>query len=203
VEDDDSLYWVKLDDEDTLVDTPQQLKSQQQPPSSPMQSTETMSLKVSQEDNDFRQSASSSAPLLLLKATSEALEVIGTPQQQLPRQQSAAQSQEAIVSAIAAAAAAVPFPSDAASVASAVTLSTERNISSIHFRGRSVQEWVDIATRSLLQPERIPAKLYFTPVGMKRKHTIAFRSFAYTVDEDDLKAFLEKKAGKGKKLLTR
>ncbi len=78
-DDDDSLYWAKLDDDDILVDTPQQLKSQQQPPSSPMQSTETMSLKVSQEDNDFRPSAASSAPLLL-KATSEALEVINYPQ---------------------------------------------------------------------------------------------------------------------------
>jgi hypothetical protein len=113
-------------------------------------------------------------------------------------------STEATVSAIAAAAAAAPFPSAAASVASAVTLSTEQNISSIHFRGRSVQEWVDIATRSLSQPERIPAKLFFTPVlYMKHKHTIAFRSFAYTVDEDDLKAFLDEKAEKGKKLLTR
>ncbi len=82
-----------------------------------------MSLKVSQEDNDFRLSAASSAPLLL-KATSEALEVINYPQQQPPQQQSAAQSQEATVSAIAAAAAAAPFPSAEASVASAVTLST-------------------------------------------------------------------------------
>ncbi len=61
-----------------------------------------------------------------------------------------------------------------------------------------MQEWVDIATRSLSQPERIPAKLYFSPVGKKRKHTIAFRSFAYTVDKDDLKAFLEEKAEKGR-----
>ncbi len=65
LEEDDYLYWSKLSDDDLLVDTPQQLKSQQQPPSSPMQSTETMSLKVSQEDNDFRPSAASSAPLFL------------------------------------------------------------------------------------------------------------------------------------------
>jgi hypothetical protein len=141
-----------------------------------------MSLKVSQEDNDFRPLPVSSTPLLL-KATSEALEVIGTPQQQSLQQQSAVQSQEATICAIATAAAAAPFSSAAASVDSAVALSTEQNISSILFRGRSVQEWVDIATRSLSEPER-----------KKREYTIALGSFEYTVDEDDLKAFLEEQA---------
>ncbi len=157
-----------------------------------MQSTETMSLKISQEDNDFRPLPVSSAPLLL-KATSKALEVIGTPQQQPPQQQSAAQSQEATVSVIATAAAAAPFPSAAASVDSAVALSTKQNISSILFRGRSVQEWIDIATSKLSQPERIPAKLYFSSVGKKRKHTTALGSFEYTVNENELRAFLEEK----------
>jgi hypothetical protein len=59
-----------------------------------------------------------------------------------------------------------------------------------------VQEWVDIATSKLSQPERIQPKLYFSPVGKKRNHTIAFGVFEYTVDEDDLKAFLEEKAKK-------
>ncbi len=93
----------------------------------------------------------------------KALQVIGTPQQQLPQQQSAAKAQEVTVSAIAAAAAAAPFPSAAASVDSAVTLSTEQNISSILFRGRSVQEWVDIATRSLSQPKRNSEELILSP----------------------------------------
>ncbi len=123
LEEDDYMYWSKLSDDDLLVDTPQQLKSQQQPPSSPMQSTGTKSRKVIYQCNPLK-----------------ALQVIGTPQQQLPQQQSAAKSQEVTVSAIAAAAAAAQFPSAAASIDSAVTLSTEQNISSILFRGRSVQE---------------------------------------------------------------
>jgi hypothetical protein len=193
LEEDDYMYWSKLSDDDLLVDTPQQLKSQQQALSSPMQSTGIKSRKVSQEDNDFRPSAASSAPLFL-KATSEALEVINYPQQQPPQQQSAAQSQEATVSAIAAAAAAAPFPSAAGSVDSAVALSTEQNISSILFRGRSVQEWVDIATRSLSQPEPNAERLLLSPRSKKRKRKIALGVFEYTVDEDDLKAFLEEKA---------
>jgi hypothetical protein len=88
-----------------------------------MQSTGTKSRKVIHQCNSLK-----------------ALQVIGTPQQQLPQQQSAAKSQEVTVSAIAAAAAAAPFPSAAASAGSAVTLSTEQNISSILFRGRSMQE---------------------------------------------------------------
>jgi hypothetical protein len=47
----------------------------------------------------------------------------------------------------------------------------------------TVQEWIDIAKTSLSQPER-----------KKRKYTIALGSFEYTVDEDDLKAFLEEQA---------
>jgi hypothetical protein len=130
-----------------------------------------------------------------LKATSKALEVIGTPQQQPPQQQSAAQSQEeATVSTIAAAAAAAPFPSAAASVDSAVVLSTEQNISSILFRGRSVQELVDIATSKLSQPKRNSEELILSPRSKKRQHRIALGSFEYTVDEDELKAFLEEKA---------
>jgi hypothetical protein len=138
-----------------------------------------MSLKVSQEDNDFRPLPVSSTPLLL-KATSEALEVIGTPQQQSLQQQSAVQSQEATICAIATAAAAAPFSSAAASVDSAAA--NKATLSEI-INGRSVQEWIDIAKTSLSQPER-----------KKRKYTIALGSFEYTVDEDDLKAFLEEQA---------
>ncbi len=60
-----------------------------------------------------------------------------------------------------------------------------------------MQEWIDITTSKLSQPERIQPKLYFLPVGKKRNHTIAFGVLEYTVDEDDLKAFLEEKAKKG------
>jgi hypothetical protein len=181
------MYCSKLDDNDALVDTPQQEQSQQQAPSSPMQSTGTKSRKVIHQCNSLK-----------------ALQVIGTPQQQLPQQQSAEKSQEVTVSAIAAAAAAAPFPSAAASVESAVTLSTEQNISSILFRGRSMQEWVDIATSKLPQPKRnSEEELILSPRSNKRQRRIALGSFEYTVDEDDLKAFLEEKAKKGKKLITR
>ncbi len=66
-----------------------------------------------------------------------------------------------------------------------------------------MQEWVDIATSKLSQPNWNSEELILSPRSDNGQRRIALGSFEYTVDKDESKAFLEEKAKKGKKLITR
>jgi hypothetical protein len=136
-----------------------------------MQSTGTKSRKVIHQCNPLKAS-----------------QVIGTPQQQPPQQQSAVKSQEVTVSAIAA----------AASVDSAVALSTYKATLSEIINERSVQEWIEIATSKLSQPNPIPEELFLSPRYKKHKRKIALGSFEYTVDEKKNKSVSRRTGGKGR-----